>query len=883
MSGNRFVQFKPQEHVSQYVPLPLDLLAKIGEKKQNEIDVTKAKLDEFSSNLNIKPAIGFEDAASKKEKYYTDKLAEVRTWFMANKGNTSGAAEKMAALGREFNTDKDIEMINMAAAQNPLTLAKLESVSQKKGGANFVDRTTGNVKQFGLQNGIATASNGRTYTSFTPAMYGYYEKGDWEKDAGALMDQIEGHKIQQAIDAGDEIIELPDGSKKRRDQKTQVMSDLLTEQDLIEGVQPYLESLNLGSGTDKVSQTSFLYRINEGLYDDGKGGVDSQKLQDDLVAYGKLRLRKNTKNDYQNTTTGGSGGGSGSGDDEGLPFNYVISTAEETTALIEDVTKAPDDKKVTTVEKMFKYDDGTEIFRYSDKALDDPEAFKRVELPHVVDEIYNRKIALMPKEKSSRLIPEEKEDMKIEARMKAEETYLYWRAAKMLERNIKEEFKDKDLTSVKQTIYLPQGDAVDQRAQNMADYASGTNSKRSFELETNKHLIDYQKRLNEEYQNFFGEKNTTRQGLFLTDDLSKSDGGKPEDKILGAAISEQAIRGDNVYYKGEKIEGVMGKMQSLFEGKDIKSETLDALESGSMSANFNPTLIFPKFEMKNGIGTYTWMAEGQFEVNERDINGVVTKQKSNIVSVQADDIIRQNLGNNVLVESQMSAMTQKEVMLMPPGATSIINVGGMKYPVKRGVTGMYILSGEVPMQTPDGKTVITTFEDYSQKTGFNMTKAYTPLEASQKINEAAMKLAHFKNQEKAVDSKDWGLMQVNDKAHTQETQTKVWGKYIAPSQMTAEQNLEYAAALKNFNKGWNDWSTYKNGAYSNYYDEIYHIKPTDSNYIDRVSLTLGVDKAVIKKVTEAFKDPKDWSMAISIMMAESAGNQSAQGTNYKKP
>lgn len=335
MSGNRFVQFKPQEHVSQYVPLPLDLLAKIGEKKQNEIDVTKAKLDEFSSNLNIKAPIGLETVAGEKEKYYTDKVSGIREWFMANKGNTAGAAEKLAAASREYNADKDIESLSKAYEDNPNTMKKLQLSAEGKGFNDFTDEN-GNVKQFGLEKGILKHPDGREFTSYTPGIYGYAGKGDWMKDATTITNQIE-EDIRGSIDTNENDIKNIGGVDYIVNKQTGSKEELLTEEKIFKHLTPFLNSLELEKGIGKVDQESFIGRYMAGIYKNEDGSFSKEKLQADLTAVALLRGKRAIDESYNQkplpTDDDGSGGG-GKGDKDFTTDMIMIPVPETTLSLI---------------------------------------------------------------------------------------------------------------------------------------------------------------------------------------------------------------------------------------------------------------------------------------------------------------------------------------------------------------------------------------------------------------------------------------------------------------------------------------------------------------------------------------------------------------------
>lgn len=110
-----------------------------------------------------------------------------------------------------------------------------------------------------------------------------------------------------------------------------------------------------------------------------------------------------------------------------------------------------------------------------------------------------------------------------------------------------------------------------------------------------------------------------------------------------------------------------------------------------------------------------------------------------------------------------------------------------------------------------------------------------------------------------------GLFQVNDYYQGEENQNLVWGKYIDPSLMTPEENIEYSAKLKN-KEGWKRWTTHRENMYQPY------LGMTD----DEISDTYKIDKKYLKAIDTHFKEDADTAKAI--MIAESSGNINSMET-----
>ena len=116
-------------------------------------------------------------------------------------------------------------------------------------------------------------------------------------------------------------------------------------------------------------------------------------------------------------------------------------------------------------------------------------------------------------------------------------------------------------------------------------------------------------------------------------------------------------------------------------------------------------------------------------------------------------------------------------------------------------------------------------------------------------------------------SRSHGLFQVNDYYQGEENQKLVWGKYVDPSLMTPEENIEYAAKLKN-KEGWKRWTTHRKDLH----------KPFLGMSNDEISSEYSIDKEYLETIDKYFG--ADSSVAKAVMIAESSGNVDSMETIY---
>ena len=69
----------------------------------------------------------------------------------------------------------------------------------------------------------------------------------------------------------------------------------------------------------------------------------------------------------------------------------------------------------------------------------------------------------------------------------------------------------------------------------------------------------------------------------------------------------------------------------------------------------------------------------------------------------------------------------------------------------------------------------------------------------------------------SIDSTDYGLFQINDYWHNEETQDNIWNQYIHPKDMSSIEQISYAKSLYD-REGWDVWEVYNNGSYSDFLD-----------------------------------------------------------------
>ena len=103
-----------------------------------------------------------------------------------------------------------------------------------------------------------------------------------------------------------------------------------------------------------------------------------------------------------------------------------------------------------------------------------------------------------------------------------------------------------------------------------------------------------------------------------------------------------------------------------------------------------------------------------------------------------------------------------------------------------------------------------------------------------------------------------GLFQINDHYQGVDNQKLVWGKFVPPSDMTPEQNIEYASRLKK-KEGWKRWTTHREGLH----------KPFLGLDNTTIAKTYGLDEKYLNHIDEMFGEDADTAKAV--MIAESSG------------
>ena len=123
----------------------------------------------------------------------------------------------------------------------------------------------------------------------------------------------------------------------------------------------------------------------------------------------------------------------------------------------------------------------------------------------------------------------------------------------------------------------------------------------------------------------------------------------------------------------------------------------------------------------------------------------------------------------------------------------------------------------------------------------------------------------------SVKTKSHGLFQINDFYQNADQQKNVWGKFVPPSEMTPEQNIEYASKLSK-KEGWKRWSTYKQGLH----------KPHLGMSNEEISSTYNIGTDYLEFMDSMFGEQSDTAKAV--MIAESSGNvDSLEEINVPSP
>mgnify|MGYP003644173741 CR=1 FL=1 len=103
-----------------------------------------------------------------------------------------------------------------------------------------------------------------------------------------------------------------------------------------------------------------------------------------------------------------------------------------------------------------------------------------------------------------------------------------------------------------------------------------------------------------------------------------------------------------------------------------------------------------------------------------------------------------------------------------------------------------------------------------------------------------------------------GLFQLNSHFQGVDNQKLVWGKFVPTSEMSPEQNIEYASRLRK-KEGWKRWTTHRKGLHEPFLG-------LDNNTIAK---TYGLDIKYLNHIDKMFGEEADTAKAV--MIAESSG------------
>jgi len=123
MPTNRFTEFNPNDHVSTYVPLPVEFMAKALEAKQGQYDNALAQADAAEEAFKINAIDKHQQFKQQKQKEYNDKLTEISDYIVKT-GDTSRARE-IKSLANRWKNDADVNEMQMSKTQWDLDQAAI--------------------------------------------------------------------------------------------------------------------------------------------------------------------------------------------------------------------------------------------------------------------------------------------------------------------------------------------------------------------------------------------------------------------------------------------------------------------------------------------------------------------------------------------------------------------------------------------------------------------------------------------------------------------------------------------------------------------------------------------------------------------------------------
>lgn len=123
MNTNRFTEFNPNDHVSTYIPLPVEFMAKALEAKQGQYDNALAQADAAEEAFKINAIDQHQKFKKQKQDEYNSKLTEISDYIVKT-GDTSRARE-IKSLANRWKNDADVNEMQMSKTQWDLDQAAI--------------------------------------------------------------------------------------------------------------------------------------------------------------------------------------------------------------------------------------------------------------------------------------------------------------------------------------------------------------------------------------------------------------------------------------------------------------------------------------------------------------------------------------------------------------------------------------------------------------------------------------------------------------------------------------------------------------------------------------------------------------------------------------
>lgn len=121
----------PQEYVSQYVPLPLELIAQEGAAKQKSYDINKSALEKSALDNTIKSIEEHDDYRNQYLKSFNDQAKALLNDPNLDFGSYEGK-QKVDNLIRQYSSDPYLQTLSRSIANKKDTLDNLEAIKKEK-------------------------------------------------------------------------------------------------------------------------------------------------------------------------------------------------------------------------------------------------------------------------------------------------------------------------------------------------------------------------------------------------------------------------------------------------------------------------------------------------------------------------------------------------------------------------------------------------------------------------------------------------------------------------------------------------------------------------------------------------------------------------------